>query len=193
MGQSREMGTFFRSNAIGPPPPMVRDEVPDDQPAVDALLQAAFGRPDEAEAVAALRADAVPGSRSLVAVVSDHHAGESMAGLGTGEVVGYLRLTPAPVGEGEVLVLSPIAVLPARQRQGVGTYLVQFALEMEGDSGHHAVVVPDEGAFWDRFGFGPAEDSGLTSTRSRTLRVASSRSEHVQGVVELPAPIASLR
>lgn len=139
---------------------MVRDEVPDDYPAVDALLRAAFGRPTEADAVAATRTEPSAGGRSLVAVVSDHVAGESMAGLGTGEVVGYLRLTPTSTSGGEALLLSPLAVLPARQRQGVGTYLVQFALEMEGDAGHHALVVPDDGTFWDRFGFGPAEDSG---------------------------------
>jgi putative acetyltransferase len=131
---------------------MVRDETPEDYEAVDDLLRAAFGRPDEADAVAAARLDRDARGRCLVAVVSDHSPGGAMADLGAGDVVGFLRLLPTPLADGEGLTLSPVAVRPARQRQGVGTYLVQFALEMEADAGGHRVIAPDDSPFWDRFG-----------------------------------------
>jgi predicted N-acetyltransferase YhbS len=152
------MHTHFESDVVGRPQPMVRDESRVDEPAVDALLRAAFGRSDEADAVQARRGAEVPGSRSLVAVISNHAPGDDMASLGTGQVVGYLHLTPGHTDDGEVLALSLVAVLPENQRMGVGTYLVQFALEMTADTGGVPVVIPDDipngpdAPFWDRFG-----------------------------------------
>jgi putative acetyltransferase len=148
------MSASFESDVVGRPHPVVREEAAGDVDQVDNLLRVTFGRPDEAETTRRKRDSMQPGTKAFVAVESDRAPGDPMSAMGTGEVVGYLRLTPATVNDRDVLVLSPVAVLPKRQRRGVGTYLVQYALEMTGDAGGPPVVVPerDRADFWDRFG-----------------------------------------
>ncbi len=156
------MESTFESDVVGRPAPMVREESAADRSAVAEILRAAYGRDGETETDDDQAGDRdddrqrpVDGTRAFVAVVSDHAPGGDMAGLGDGEVVGYLRLVPAADGD-DVLVIDRIGVRPERQRQGVGTYLVQFALEMVADSGGARVVVDDDAPFWDRFGLARA-------------------------------------
>jgi putative acetyltransferase len=131
----------------------IRPEKPEDLPAIDEVNAAAFGRPDEAKIVAALRETAgFDPSLSLVA----------MAG---GKAVGHLLLTPVPiVGEAEfggVVALAPMAVLPARQKRGIGSGLVRAGLEAARARGHRAVVVLGHPAYYPRFGFVPASRFGI--------------------------------
>jgi putative acetyltransferase len=52
--------------------------------------------------------------------------------------------------------LAPMAVLPAYQRQGIGSALVGAGLEACADAGVRAVVVLGHPAFYPRFGFSAA-------------------------------------
>jgi putative acetyltransferase len=80
---------------------------------------AAFG--DHGQAVA----DLVGGLRA--SVMKD--AGLSLVAQDAGEVVGHVMFTgsllDAPHRLVEVQVLSPVAVLPERQRQGIGSVLIR--------------------------------------------------------------------
>jgi putative acetyltransferase len=81
-------------------------------------------------------------------------------------VVGYVLLTRAEVARGsdgalEALVLAPLGVAPGRQRQGIGTRLVEEALIRARDRGESAVFVLGDPAFYARFGFEPASPRGL--------------------------------
>jgi putative acetyltransferase len=192
------MARSFESDVVGAPPPMVREETPADREKVAELLRTAFGRDTEVAVVDQLRQASAKGGMALVAVRSERRPGADMAAIGVGQVVGYLRLTPVPVGEGaaetadSVLLLAPLAVAPSSQRQGVGTYLVQFAMEMMGDAGYAAVVTPYDEDFLDRFGFGTPGQNDISVNENRRLRVAPLRPGHPSGAIRLPAPLSSL-
>jgi putative acetyltransferase len=59
--------------------------------------------------------------------------------------------------------LAPMAVLPDRQRQGIGSRLIQRGLELLRDRGCPFVVVVGHPEYYPRFGFEPASKHGLVS------------------------------
>jgi predicted N-acetyltransferase YhbS len=171
---------------------MVREETAHDDGRVDDLLQRAFRGQDERDAVELLRRARVDGSWGLLAVRSERHPGADMADVGEGEVLGYLRLTPAQVDDETVLVMAPLAVAPGSRHQGVGTYLVQFAVEMVADRGYAAVVTPYDEGFLDRFGFEPADGSAVSTEATGRLRVAPLAAHHLAGSVRVPDALVPL-
>lgn len=129
----------------------IRAEAAEDAAALDALITAAFGRPDEARLVAGLRAAGAL-SLSLVALQADR-------------LVGHVAFSPVSVQGAAlpgVLGLAPLAVRPDRQRRGIGSALVAEALDRLRREGCRLVVVLGEPAFYRRFGFRPAGALGLT-------------------------------
>ncbi|MFO0800900.1 MAG: N-acetyltransferase [Gemmataceae bacterium] len=122
---------------------LIRDEAPADRAAVRAVVRAAFSRDDEADLVDALRAGGF--------------VREAFVAEAGGEVVGYVLFTHLPVvtagGVVETLALAPMAVAPARQRQGVGSDLIGAALDSCRGRGHRAVVVLGHADYYPRFGF----------------------------------------
>ena len=131
----------------------IRPEEPSDRAQIARLNRLAFGQPAEADLVDRLRA-AGRATVSLVAV--DPTAG----------VVGHIlfspvTLDPAPNPAPSWLGLAPMAVLPERQRQGVGTALVHAGLAAARRTGATAVVVLGHPEYYPRFGFAPASRFGL--------------------------------
>lgn len=135
----------------------IRPEQPEDIPAVHLLNVQAFETPDEADLVDRLREDVDP-FISLVAV------DDSLDG---GEVIGHILFTSVTIEpavlDRRLCGLAPMAVLPERQRQGVGSLLVEAGLSASHAAGFHAAVVLGHPEFYPRFGFKPASTRGLTS------------------------------
>jgi putative acetyltransferase len=133
----------------------VRPEAAGDEAAIRRVHELAFGRPDEAELVDALRAAAVP-LVSLVAVLEAER-----------ELAGHVLFSPVSIaGDGEVppraaIALAPLAVVPGRQGQGIGSELARRGLEACRRLGHGAVFVVGNPAYYARFGFLPARPLGL--------------------------------
>jgi putative acetyltransferase len=129
---------------------VIRAERPGDEEQVRRVNQRAFGRPDEAGLVDALRGSA--GALSLVAVAGD-------------EIVGHILFTPVRIdGKGDVVAaagLAPMAVVPEFQRQGVGSRLVRAGLDACRSAGYDAVVVVGHPRYYPRFGFVLASSKGL--------------------------------
>lgn len=130
----------------------IRAEAPGDRGAVREVNEAAFGRPDEAALVDALR-DAGAPLVSLVAVEG-------------GEIVGYVLFSPVsvepkPPDGFSASGLAPLAVLPERQRLGAGSRLVGEGFEVCRRSGYDAVFVLGDPAYYRRFGFATAATRGL--------------------------------
>lgn len=119
----------------------IRRERPGDEGPIRALNEAAFRRPGEAELVDRLRA-ASPGYTSFVAVDGD-------------VIVGHLLFTPVtlegarPGGMG----LAPMAVLPSRQGEGIGSRLVREGVARLREAGCPFVVVLGHPEYYPRFGF----------------------------------------
>jgi putative acetyltransferase len=117
--------------------------MPADFEAITALNIAAFASSDEAEIIAHLR---VEGS-VIVSLVADD----------AGEIAGHILFSELPIESGDTRIkgaaLAPMAVAPARQRQGIGSRLVEDGLETCRNSGIEAVVVLGHPDYYPRFGF----------------------------------------
>jgi putative acetyltransferase len=129
----------------------VRPEQGGDAAAIRALTDAAFGQPDEARIVDAIRAAG--------------HPAISLVALDGAEIVGHILFTPVtfdPPREGVTMMgLAPMAVTPGRQRRGVGSMLVRDGLRRCAAAGIAAVVVVGHPGFYPRFGFVPGRTMGL--------------------------------
>ena len=130
----------------------IRPEQPDDITAVRTLNETAFGDTAEATIVDALR-NACAGAVSLVAEEDDR-------------IVGHIFLTPASVpgdrGVTQGMGLAPLAVSPERQREGIGTMLVQAGIEALRKRNCPFVIVLGHPDYYPRFGFVPASRHGLS-------------------------------
>jgi putative acetyltransferase len=130
----------------------IREERASDSAAIRAVHRAAFEADAEAALVDALREQAAP----LVSLVADEG----------GAVVGHILFSPVVLSGDDslkIMGLAPMSVLPAHQRRGVGTALVQAALERCRELGFAAVVVLGHAEYYPRFGFVPASRFGLRS------------------------------
>jgi putative acetyltransferase len=128
---------------------LIRREVPDDVPAIDAVHRAAFDGELEANLVRALRAD--PGwlpALSMVAVDGD-------------EVVGHVVCTRATIEGSPALGLGPLGVLPARKGTGVGSALMHAVLGAADALDETVVVLLGHPDYYPRFGFRPATEFGI--------------------------------
>jgi len=130
----------------------IRPEQSDDIAAVRAINEAAFGEPTEATIVDSLR-NACPDAVSLVAVEDDR-------------ILGHIFFSPAFVSGGHEATrgmgLAPMAVLPERQRQGIGSMLVQAGIDAMREWNIPFVIVLGHPEFYPRFGFVPASRHGLS-------------------------------
>lgn len=79
-----------------------------------------------------------------------------------GVVAGHLMFSRAALTPSyEVALLSPLGVLPAYQRRGVGSLLVHHALEWLKTSEFPVVVLEGVPAYYPRFGFTSAHELGI--------------------------------
>jgi len=147
--------------------PSIRHETPVDHSAVSRVHRRAFGRAEEADLVDRLRQEASP----AVSLVATDDAVEN----GTGDplpILGHIFFSPVTIEprttEPEArpvfaMGLAPMAVVPERQREGIGAALVEAGLRACREIGVEAVVVLGHPGYYPRFGFHPAETFGLQS------------------------------
>ena len=132
---------------------LVRSAAQDQLAAILELMRAAFPDEDVHELVRQLTADGqfIP-EYSLVAAED-------------GRIIGHVLLSRAYIdAEGEplpVLCLAPLAVLPERQNEGIGTALVEAGLSRARKHGEKAVIVLGHPDYYPRFGFEPAMPLGI--------------------------------
>lgn len=128
----------------------IREATAADRPAILSVVAAAFGRRDEAAIVEKLWAD----NASAPDLVAD-------AG---GEVIGHCAVSAVhadPALARAAFGLAPIAVLPTRQKSGVGAAMVRAAVDHCRAKGAALLVLLGAPAYYGRFGFIPASRKGL--------------------------------
>jgi putative acetyltransferase len=131
----------------------IRAETPADVDAIRAVNRAAFGTLVEADLVDALRLEASP----IISLVADDG----------GVVIGHVMFSPVSVDASAsdastLMGLAPVAVLPERQRGGIGGALIREGLAACRLRGVAAVVLVGMPEYYPRFGFVPASRFGLT-------------------------------
>ena len=128
---------------------IIRAEHPDDERELAALIDAAFGDAETSEFTARIRASAgyVP---ELTFVADDD-----------GELVGFTMLSHVTAGEREVLILTPMAVRPDRQRVGVGKQVVRAAIAAADARGEPVLLVEGVPSYYPQFGFRSASELGF--------------------------------
>ena len=130
----------------------VRHEASDDCPAIREVNERAFGQPDEANLVDALRGKVEP----FISLVAERD----------GRVVGHILLTPVTIDSDDgvtsmAMGLGPMAVLPECQQQGIGSQLVRAGLQECRKIGQFVVFVLGHPTYYPRFGSEPAPPKGL--------------------------------
>lgn len=129
---------------------VIRPAGPEDHAAIRAVVTAAFGQPDEADLVDALRAD----GDALVELVAE----------ADGAVVGHVLFSPLTTDTGaRFAALAPLSVLPGRQKDGLGTWLMETGHELLRVGGIEAVIVLGHPAYYPRVGYSAEAALNLTS------------------------------
>jgi predicted N-acetyltransferase YhbS len=110
-------------------------------PAVEQLLDVAFGEARWQKTCQRLRDGQVPlADLSLVALAGD-------------ALVGTVRLWPVLIGRRRALLLGPLAVDPAWRSQGVGGRLMREAIARAVAAGERAILLVGDAPYYSRFGF----------------------------------------
>ncbi|WP_339630727.1 N-acetyltransferase [uncultured Sneathiella sp.] len=116
----------------------LRDERPEDTAEIREIITAAFGQPEEADLVEALRT-ANDLTLSLVAEED-------------GKIIGHIALSRLKSPANSV-ALAPVSVAPDRQGGGIGGALIVEAIARADKDGEALIFVLGDPAYYTRFGF----------------------------------------
>jgi putative acetyltransferase len=127
----------------------IRPERLSDIEAIRAVNRAAFDTGTEATLVDRLREEVSP----IVSLVADDE----------GKICGHILFSFVALADDSLRImgLAPMAVVPDRQRQGIGSMLVRTGLHACRELDVQAVVVLGHAAYYPRFGFRPASQLGI--------------------------------
>ena len=110
---------------------VIRQEAADDLEAIKTVHRLAVEGDEEARLVSALRAEG--------------HARASLVAVVQGQVIGHIMFSNLPILAPDAAIpalpLAPLAVIPEKQGQGIGSALVREALQFCRTHGHPIVVV----------------------------------------------------
>ena len=139
-------------------PIKVRAEVAGDFNAIDVVNLSAFQGEAEAQLVGELRKSPlfIP-DLSLVAELN-------------GRIVGHVVLSKVKLkssgGETEILALGPMSVVPSQSHRGIGSELIDAAVARAKPLCYTAIVVAGHPEYYERFGFKPASEWGVSCNLS---------------------------
>lgn len=127
-----------------------RPESAADHARVEGIVEAAFGRPLEAEILATVRA-----GDDCVSTTVAVDAGQIVA------QVLFSRVSLPGADHANLCALGPVAVDPPRQGEGIGSALIRAALEPLSDGRWDAIFLLGNPRYYARFGFELAAPLGF--------------------------------
>jgi putative acetyltransferase len=159
---------------------ILRWEKPDDPAerlAVRSVNEAAFGRPDEADLVDALRAANVV----LASLVAERER----------QIVGHILFSRIWVNDVPAVALAPVAVLPEHQRQGIAGTLIHRGIASMRKRGERIILVLGHPEYYERIGFSAETarhiESPFPPEAFMAMEVRPSAPAIVRGKVRYPA------
>jgi putative acetyltransferase len=163
---------------------IVRPETPADRDAIARVVRDAFGGEDEVRLVLTLR-DA---GHLLLSMVAEED----------GEIVGHIAYSPMTVDSDTdtyaAICLAPLAVVSSRQKQGVGSALMQASLEELRSTVDSAVFLLGHPSYYPRFGFRPAREFDVHYQDDRdafmALELRPGALDHVTGTAHFAPEFA---
>jgi putative acetyltransferase len=125
---------------------IIRPETPADHAAIRNIHIAAFANHPYSHQTEHLIVDALRADNALTV---------SLVAVVDGDVVGHIAFSPMKINgmDCKWLALGPVAVAPARQRQGIGQRLVRAGLETIQKLGVEGCILVGDPAFYRRFAF----------------------------------------
>lgn len=124
----------------------IRNELPTDAAAIEAVTIAAFGSAEHSSGTEQFIVRALRDSGQLtVSLVAEED----------GRVVGHVAVSPVTITSGSPgwYGLGPVSVVPEQQGKSIGTMLITRALAELRTSGAAGCVVLGEPGYYSRFGF----------------------------------------
>lgn len=132
----------------------IRQETPADHAAVYEVVRAAFASAERSDGN---EQDLVNALRKSAAFIPEL----SLVAQRDGKIVGHILFTKARIGGTTQLALAPLSVLPACQRQGIGTALIQAGHRIARELGYAYSIVLGSEAYYPRLGYVPASRYGI--------------------------------
>jgi putative acetyltransferase len=167
---------------------IIRAEQASDRAAIHAVNAQAFGRDNEARLIDLLRS-----SPAFIAELS-------LVAIDAAQVVGHILFSRihirTPGRDVPALALAPMAVLPERHHQGIGSALIRSGLDACRRLGHQIVIVVGHPRYYPRFGFLSASAKGLEApypdAAFMVQELTPGALTGVRGVVEYPAAFSAV-
>ena len=155
----------------------IREERSGDAAAIEAVTVAAFRH-------AAHRSGT---EHAIVnALRRDNALSVSLVAESDGAVVGHVAVSPVAVSDGSQhwFGLGPISVLPEHQSRGVGSALMQAALEQLRQSGAEGCVLLGDPDYYHRFGFAAVPGLILPGVPPEYFQAIAFGPRIAQGIVQ---------
>jgi predicted N-acetyltransferase YhbS len=140
----------------------ITTERPEDGPAIETLLDTAFGPARDSKVSYRYR--------NGVAAVDDL---KLVARAANDALIGTIRYWPILVGAAQKpgLLLGPLAVAAGWQAKGIGAALTHRSLDMASWARHERVLLVGDYGYYKRFGFRPATPHGIVMPGENPARL----------------------
>lgn len=162
----------------------IRPARPEEQDAFESVVRIAFGA--DGDTVVTVLRELVEREMVFAIVVAEQ----------SGRVVGTVALSLAWVDArdrlAEIALLSPLAVLPDAQRQGIGTQLLDAAVQAAAEMEFPLVALEGDPAYYAARGWEQASDHGLASPSARVpdaacrVRITAHHESWITGRIVYP-------
>lgn len=137
-------------------------QTPTDLPAIEALLDQAFG-PARTRKTSYRYRDGIEPVHALSTIARDAN----------GHLLGSIRYWPLMIGGDahSTLLLGPLAIDPQRKGQGIGSALMRATMQAAAGIGYRAALLVGDLPYYRRFGFGSAQPFGVVMPGEDPARV----------------------